>query len=101
LPFRFLEKAILEASLGMQIIHLAYSINAIRQLGKINTSSVDITIAMPQDRIPYINAETMLPQKGTNCDSAFFYITEKDRSHDRFEDFFYDMRCQLYRKITT
>lgn len=99
LPRKFLEKTIAECALGMSAIYLAYSVNQLRQLSCIAIpSGLAISVAMPPQRIAYINPETMRPQRRTNCDSAFILISDPigGASHRSFADIFARKGCATY-----
>ena len=97
LPRRFLEKSITEAAAHMSIIYLAYSVNQLRQLSNIQIPlGLAVSIALPADRIPYIDAVTMEPKRGTNCDSAFVCLSRVAAVHDRFSETFGAAGCAVY-----
>lgn len=99
LPKQFLERCIEEAAAGMRIIYLAYSVNQIRQLSNIECSDVEVTIAYPGDRIPYLDPTTLEPVKGTNCDSAFIYLQPRGSFNTEFVEVFAKMGCAIYGRI--
>ena len=100
LPKKFLMKSILEAHAGMSIVYLAYSVNQLRQLSAIGVpESVRVSIALPADRIPYLDSETLEPVHGTNCDSAFVFLTPADKSHDTFNTAMASIGCTVYGRV--
>lgn len=99
LPGQFLRKSIHEASLGMDIIYLAYNMSQTRQLSKIDIpDNLIVSIAIPPERIPYIDPTTMEPVRGTNADSAFICLSTNWGLHKTFA---LEMRKQLGCRVYT
>lgn len=104
LPRKFLQKSLVEAGRGMEIVYLAYSVNQLRQLSKLETPpGVTTLIALPPDRIAYLDPQTLEPVKGTNCDSAFVYLCD-DRAAEchqaeRFAITFKRAGCAVYERL--
>lgn len=99
LPREFLARSIIEAYHGMDIVYLAYSVNQLRQLSKMKApAQVEISIALPEDRIPYVDPATMEPVTGTNCDSAFVCLSKDVMRHQRFAHEFRAEGCEVYRR---
>lgn len=100
LPRDFMAKSMIEAYHGMNIIYLAYSVNQLRQITRlIPPMALGISIAIPKDRIPYIDPSTMEPVKGTNCDSAFVCFSMQEDMHDRFFKAFGPEGCEVFRRV--
>ena len=77
LPKQFMEHSVAAAAKGSDVIYLAYSVNQLRTLANMEIpSNVNVTIALPKERIAYLDPETMEPQRGTNCDSAFIHFSK-------------------------
>jgi hypothetical protein len=95
LPKRFLAKSLDEARAGMSIVYLAYSVNQVRHLANADRSGLRVAVAFPGDRIPYIDPKTMQPQKGTNCDSAFFCLSQRPEVLERFRSEFRAAGCMI------
>lgn len=97
LPKQFMERSIKAAAKGSDVIYLAYSVNQLRMLANMEIpSNVSVTIALPKERIAYLNPETMEPQRGTNCDSAFILFTQYGRVTPKISfivQFGYGMGC--------
>lgn len=100
LPKQFLLKSILEAHHGLYVVYLAYSVNQLRQLSAIGVpNSVRVSIALPPERIPYLHSKTLEPVKGTNCDSAFIYLTPASEPHTRFVSAMRSIGCEVYERL--
>ncbi len=100
LPKQFLAKCMIESWHGMDIIYLAYSVNQLRQVTRLGPPvGLGVSIAIPADRIPYIDPLTMEPQRGTNCDSAFVMLSKSHDMHDRFHHAFSTEHCEVYRRV--
>lgn len=100
LPHEFMAKSMIEAWHGMDIIYLAYSVNQLRQITRLGPPpELGVSIAMPADRIPYIDPATMEPQRGTNCDSAFIMFSKQAAPHTRFADVFKGEGCEVYARV--
>ena len=82
----------------MDIIYLAYSVNQLRQLSRVETHGNRIAIALPKDRIPYLDPETMKPKRGTNCDSAFICMSQDPYKLVAFDSVFKATGCAVYRR---
>ncbi len=101
LPRKFMERAVYE-SRHRDVMYLAYSVNQLRQLSKIEVpTDVSVSIAIPPNRIAFLDPETLEPKKGTNCDSAFILFTHKVRvgPHGRFSGVFgVEEGCAIYQR---
>lgn len=99
LPQRFLNKTIQECSDNEgEAVLLAYSVNILRHLSKVKMpDNLKCCIAVPPDRIPYLNPATMLQVRGTNCDSVFFHFTTK--SNRLFKQVFSEAGHSVYERF--
>lgn len=99
LPQTFLARCIQqEVFTGSDIIYLAFSVNQLRQLGKLlrnAPSDLCVSVATPHDRIAYLDPKTMQPVKGTNCDSAFVFLSLDHEVTQHFYEAFGDT-CAIY-----
>mgnify|MGYP000527561636 CR=1 FL=1 len=97
LPRRFLAKTLSEAALGLDSVFLAFSVNQLRQLSNIPwPAGVSVSIAIPPDRIPYLDSETLEPVKGTGFDSAFVCVSTNSELHAKFSYVFSGAGCAVY-----
>lgn len=97
LPREFLARSLIEAHHGMDIVYLAYSVNQLRQIARLKPpQEIGISIALPAERIPYIDPATMEPVKGTNCDSAFLCLSRDPDIQLGFDLEFRAQGCEVF-----
>ena len=98
LPQEFIRRSMQAAMGGADIIYLAFSVNQLRQLGKLLRHvphKLGVSVATPHDRIAYLDPKTMQPVRGTNCDSAFVCLSLSQDVTKRFHDVF-GATCAIY-----
>lgn len=99
LPKKFLTKCLQATEMAMSCIYLAYSVNQLRQLSKLEVPvHTHVMIAMPADRIPFLDPATMQPVSGTNCDSAFICMSRDPELMLRFARVFRREGCAVYER---
>lgn len=76
-------------------IYLAYSVNQLRTLKKIVDCYIN-SIAVPPSRIAYISPETMIPARGTPCDSMFVAVGLSTDTEKEFAQVFRSAGCAIY-----
>lgn len=97
LPKQFMAKSLIQAYRGIDVIYLAFSVNQLRMLAELKwPPGVSISIALPAQRIPYLDPETLDPVKGTNCDSAFICMSKDPTTHERFKLEFNGEGCRVF-----